>query len=348
MDKTIDTMPDARPRRRATLVFIVILLTAAAAAAAWWHFAPRHVDMAAQVGALQAQIENLERGIARLRGNADTFRARLEDGDKVDASVRQQRLALGQRVQLAEDAVANLADRRLAGHDALALDEAELLLTLGGERYGLFHDASAAIAAYRLADAALAEVDDAAFSTVRQSIAGEIAALGDLHATDPQTLVAHLSRLRAQVPELTQAGALPAPTAADTKQSTFMRLFGAFVQVRHDNDTAQAQALVRDAALARDLVQLDLRAAQAAALARDDAGYRAALGEARAQVTAAFDAQAPQTAAFLKDLDALPPAQLAPPAPPVLGTALKDLRNLRATHALAAAKSASKPEEAKK
>ena len=346
MDESAHNASEAPRPRRAPLVIVVVLLIAAAGAAAWWHFAPPRVDSAAQIATLQAQVGNLERNLARLRGNTDTFRARLDDGDKVDASVRQQLLALGQRVQLAEDAVANLADRRLAGHDALALDEAELLLTLGGERYSLFHDATAAIAAYRLADAALAEVDDAAFSTVRQSIAGEIAALSDLHAADPQVLVARLSSLRAQVPELTQAGALRAP--ADAKQSTFMRLFGAFVQVRHDNDTAQAQALVRDAALARDLVQLDLRAAQAAALARDDAGYHAALGEARAQIAAAFDAQAPRTAAFLNDLDALPSAPLAPPAPPVLGTALKDLRNLRATHALAAAKTAAKPEEAKK
>ena len=348
MDESANSASDAPRRRRTPLVILVVLLIAAAGAGAWWHFAPPRADTAAQVADLQAQVGNLERSVARLRGNTDTFRARLADGDKVDASVRQQLLALGQRVQLAEDAVANLADRRLAGHDALALDEAELLLTLGGERYVLFHDAAAAIAAYRLADAALAEVDDAAFSTVRQSIAGEIAALGDLHAADPQALVARLSRLRAQVPELAQAAASPVPAPAGAERSTFMRLFGAFVQVRHDEDTAQAQAVVRDAALARDLVQLDLRAAQAAALARDDAGYRAALGEARTQVTAAFDVQAAQATVFLKELDALSQTQLAPPAPPVLGTALKDLRNLRATHALAAAKTASKPEEAKK
>ena len=336
----------ASRRRRAPLIFVVTVLIAAAGAALWWRYAP-HPDTAAQIAALQTQVDELNRAVARVRGNTDTFRARLDDGDRVDASVRQQLLAFGQRVQLAEDAVANLADRRLSGHDALALDEAELLLTLGGERYTLFHDASTAIVAYRAADTALAEVDDAAFSTVRQSIAGEIAALDDLHAADTFALASRLSRLRAQVAGLPQAGRLPSvPVAAD--QSAFARLFGAFVQVRHDLETAQAQALVRDAALARDLVQLDLRAAQAAALARDDAGFRAALSEARAQIAAAFDAQAPQTAAFERELDALAAAQLAPPAPTVFGTALKDLRNLRATHALAAAKSADPHNEAKK
>ncbi len=348
MDETANIASETPSRRRAPLVILLVLLVAAAAAAAWWHFAPPRVDTAAQVGALQAQVENLERGIARMRGNADAFRARLDDGDKVDASVRQQLLALGQRVQLAEDAVANLADRRLAGHDALALDEAELLLTLGGERYSLFHDATTSIAAYRLADAALAEVDDAAFSTVRQSIAGEIVALNDLQAADPQALVVRLSHLRAQVPELARAGSLPPPAQAPANESWLARLLGTFVRVSHDTDTVQVQSAVRDISLARDLAVLDLRAAQAAALARDDVGFRVALTEARTQIAASFDTQAAQTAAVLKELDALTQAQLAPPAPGVLGTALRELRNLRATHALAAAKTAVKHDEAKK
>jgi uroporphyrin-3 C-methyltransferase len=323
MDESASHTSQPPRRRRAPLVVLVLLLIAAASAAAWWHFAPRRADMAAQVAALQEQVENLEHGVARTRANTDTFRARLDDGDKVDASVRQQLLSLGQRVQLAEDAVANLADRRLAGHDALALDEAELLLTLG-------------------------DVDDAAFSTVRQSIAGEIVALNDLHAADPQSLVSRLSRLRAQVPELARAGNLPPPAPAAAGASMFARLFGAFVRVSHDTGTARAQTEVRDISLARDLVTLDLRAAQAAALARNDAGFRTAVAEARTQTVVAFDAQAPQTAAVLQELDALAQVQLAPPAPAVLGTALRELRNLRATHALAAAKAAVKHDEAKK
>ncbi|MBS0557581.1 MAG: uroporphyrinogen-III C-methyltransferase [Proteobacteria bacterium] len=346
MDETTANPPDAAPRRRAPLVVVIVLLLAAAAAAWWWYRVP-HPDTAAQVAALQAQVDELNRALARVRGNADTFRARLDDGDKVDASVRQQLLALGQRVQLSEDAVANLADLRMSGHDALALDEAELLLTLGGERFTLFRDVPAAIAAYRAADTALAEVDDAAFSTVRQSIAGEIAALNDLHAADAFALATRLSNLRAQVAALPQAASL-SPAPGDKKESAFARLFGAFVQVRQDADTAQAQGMVRDAALARDLLQLDLRAAQAAALARDDAGFRDALAQAHAQVLATFAVQAPPTVAFVRELDALATAQLSPAPPAVLGAALKDLRNLRATHALAAAKAASRHNEVKK
>ena len=347
MDVSANIATDAAPHRRAPLVFLVLFILAAIIAVLWWRYAP-HVDRAAQIDALQAQVDKLNRGVAQLRGNTDTFRARLDDGDKVDASVRQQLLALGQRVQVAEDAVANLADRRLSGHDALALDEAELLLTLGGERYTLFHDAPATIAAYQSADAALAEVDDAAFSTVRQTIAGEIAALQGLHAADPHALGNRLAQIRAQLDELPRIGSAPAP--APEKGSTWLgRLFDSFVQVRRDVDAMRKPSAVRNAALARDLVVLDLQAAQVAALARDEAGFRAALAEARMQIAGAFDTQAPQTAAVLADLDAQLKAPLAPAPPAVLGAALKELRNLRATHALSAAKSpAPKTGEAKK
>ncbi|MBS0571074.1 MAG: uroporphyrinogen-III C-methyltransferase [Proteobacteria bacterium] len=346
MEHSADNTPDTATRRRAPWAILILVL--GAAALLWWRFAPPRPDLPAEVAALQGQVDELNRVLARVRGNTDTFRARLDDGDKVDASVRQQLLALGQRVQLAEDAVANLADRRMSGHDALALDEAELLLGLGAERYTLFHDVPAAIAAYRLADAALAEVDDAAFSTVRQSISGEIAALDDLHAADPIALVARLTRLRAQVPELTPAARLPAAATPDKNASVIASFLSRFVRVSDDADAAQAQTAIRDVALARDLVLLDLRAAQAAALARDTGAFRAALAEARLQVASVFDTQAPAAEAALRELGALSAASLAPPAPAALGAALKELRNLRATHALAAAKAAGVHTEVKK
>ena len=100
----------------------------------------------------------------------------------------------------------NLADKRLSGHDALVLDEAELLLTLGAERFALFHDVPATITAYRAADAALSQIDDAAFSTVRETIAAEITGLNDLHASDPASINSRLAALRAEISRLPAAG----------------------------------------------------------------------------------------------------------------------------------------------
>ena len=184
---------------------------------------------------------------------------------------------------------------------------------------------------------------------MRQSIAGEIVALNDLQAADPQVLVVRLSHLRAQVPELARAGSLPPPAQAPANESWLARLLGTFVRVSHDTDTVQVQSAVRDISLARDLAVLDLRAAQAAALARDDVGFRVALTEARTQIAASFESagRADRGSVERTRCAGTGPTRT-PPAPGVLGTALRELRNLRATHALAAAKTAVKHDEAKK
>jgi uncharacterized protein HemX len=121
-----------------------------------------------------------------------------------------------------------------------------------------------------------------------------------------------------------------------------------FVQVHHD-DSAAAPVLARDTTLARELILVDLHRAQAAALARDTAAYRDAMTEARAQLAAAFDAQVPEVGAVLARFDSLVSIELEPASPPVIGTALRELHTLRASHALhAAATDDARPEGVQK
>jgi uroporphyrin-3 C-methyltransferase len=330
--------PDAPARPRAgngPVLLIALLALILAGYVAWRQYAQSGHDNAVSADAqhLGTQVETLAHSLEQVRGSADTLRARIDDGAKVDKSVREELFSLSERTRLLEDAVANLADKRLSGHDALVLNETELLLSLGGERYTLFHDAAAAIAAYRLADTALSQVEDAAFSTVRQSIDAEIAELNSLQAADPAPLSIKLAQLRAQVPLLPALTRMPAPAPA-AEESRLWRVLGAFVQVHHGED-AQASLGLRDAGLARELAILDLRDAEAALLARDDARYHAALTSAHAQLLA-FDPSAAQVTAAQAELDALARSALAPPPPQILGAALRELRNLRATHALRA------------
>jgi uroporphyrin-3 C-methyltransferase len=362
-DETVDiapTLPDRaenlpaeRARRRSAGSALAMLLALAALTLAGYAAWRGRVLETERAGAadpqrLAAQVEALTHSIEQLRGNADSVRARLDDTAKVDKSEREELLGLGERARLLEDAVANLADKRLSGRDTLALDEAELLLNLGAERFALFHDAAAASSAYRLADNALAEVENAAFSTVRQSIAAEIEAFGTARGADISALLTKLTQARTGILELRFTQHVAAPADAQAGGSRLWRVLGALVQVRHDDD-AQGQLQRRDAGLARELAALDVHTAQAALLARDDAQFHAALASARAQL-AAFDRTDADVAGVLAALDALEHAQLAPPAPALLGTALKELRNLRATHALrgAAPRSAAKADEAQK
>jgi len=341
-------VPDEPTRRSggAPKGIVILIVLAAVAAGAWWWWTTHDTRGASTaqnaLSPTDSQIESLMHSVTQLRSATDAVRARLDDGDKVDKSVREQLLSLSERTRLLEDAIGNLANKRLSGHDSVALDEAELLLTLGGERFELFRDPAGAITAYRAADTALAEVEDATFSTVRQSINAEVSALSALQAADPTLLVNQLSQLRTHIAGLeakrTLADAAPAPS-----DSRLMRVLGALVQVHHDESGAAAP--VTDAYLARQLAILDLRDAQAAALTRDDAHFKAAVAASRAQVAAAFDTNSSDAAAVLSQFDALLKAPIAPAPPSILGASLKELRNLRASHALRASSGTAIPPE---
>ncbi|MEP6484691.1 MAG: uroporphyrinogen-III C-methyltransferase [Rudaea sp.] len=343
-------VPD-EPRKRSGNAWkwvLALLLLTAVAVFFWWasHRAPAGANAVDPSRQLDTQIESLMHSVTQIRGGTDTLRARLDDGDKVDKSMREQLLGLSERTRLLEDAIANLSSKRLSGHDVLALDEAELLLTLGGERFNLFRDPAGAIAAYRAADTALAEVEDAAFSTVRQSINAEIVSLNGLQAADPGMVVAQIDQLRSHLAQLPTTKRLT-ETADAKSDSRLMRVLGGFVQVHRDDD-AHKLAAVTDASLARELATLDLRDAQAAALARDASRYSTALAAVKSQIAAAFDPSSADVSSALAQVDTLASAQLAPTAPSILGASLKELRNLRASHALRASSGTAIPSEALK
>jgi uroporphyrin-III C-methyltransferase len=280
---------------------------------------------------LAARVETLGRTVDQARRDADSLRARLDDAAKVNESLREQLLALVERAKRFEDSLANLADKRLSGHDAMMLNEAESLLALGAARYTLFHDAQTASDAYHLADGALAAVDDAAFSTVRQSVSAEIEALTALKSADIAAVLGSLAALRGG------AAQLPAPahelSADESGSSRWAHLLSQFIRVR----TSDGSAVIvqrHDLALARQLYALDLRDAEAAALARDETRYRAALADAQILLKTDFDVAAALVAAAASTVAGLENMTLAPSPPANLGSALKELRNLRATHAL--------------
>lgn len=318
----------AAPRRMGTVGWLVALGVIAGVGYFVWR-TQTDSDAVAQSNAqaLRAQVDVLAHDVAAAKHDSDSLRTRLDDAAKVNESLRGQLLGLSERARLAEDAIANLAEKRLSSHDALLANEAELLLTLGSERFALFHDPASTLEAYRLADAALAQANDAAFSTVRQSINAEIEALGALHGADFDQAASVLGQLREHVATLVPVAA----NAVPVNSSRWVQIFGQFLRIERDND---GSTLARnDPALARALLDGSLRDAQDALLLRDPTRWRDALAHARAHLAADFDAKNDAVAAMQMQLDALAKLQLAPGAPPVLGAALKELRNLRATQA---------------
>jgi len=276
---------------------------------------------------LDGRMDDLARTADQRKRDVEAMRARLADADSVNKSVREELLALGERSRHLEDAVANLAEQRLTGRDALALNEAEFLLQLAEERLGLFHDAQAALAAYRLADSALASAEDPVFASVRQTISAEIQALEAAKPLETHATIDALEKIRGSLAALP---AKPDPSATAQPVSRFAALMQQFVRVSTDKDGLPGG---RDLELTRALAAIDLRAAEAALIARDPAAYTAALARTRASLVNGFDPASAQVKDNLSAIDRLSSAPLAP-ALPELGTALRELRNLRATRAL--------------
>jgi uroporphyrin-3 C-methyltransferase len=280
------------------------------------------------------RIEDVERTADQRKRDLDTVRARLADADTVNKGVREELLALGERSRHLEDAVANLAEQRLTGRDALALNEAEFLLQLAQERLELFHDAQAALAAYQLADSALAAAEDPVFAGVRQTISAEKQALEAARPLDTNATLGALERVRANLATL-PAKKSSVEAATPSRLETLLQQF---VRISSD-DTPER----RDIELTRTLAAIDLRAAEAALLARDPAAYTGAIARARTSIAAAFDSEAQPVKDDLAELEKLGSVTLAP-ALPELGSALRELRNLRATRALTQPRQSTPPQ----
>ncbi|HET6545440.1 MAG TPA: uroporphyrinogen-III C-methyltransferase [Rhodanobacteraceae bacterium] len=324
--------PPARSRRGGRLAAAVALLALVVSGYVLWRDLARERGDSAAVAVLRSslgeRLDQLAAAQTQIKRDIATQRARLTDADSVNGSMREELLSLAERSRHLEDAVANLAEQRLSGRDALALNEAEFLLQLGAERLALFHDAKSALSAYRLADSALAAAEDPVFASVRQTIAAEIQALVAARPLQIRPTLDALERVRSTLATLPIKPAAVAP--ATPESSRLLRLLQPFVRVRSDEAILPGR---RDVELARNLAAIDLRAAEAALLARDPKAFGTALARVRAELVATFDPADDALEHALTEIDRLAGTPFSPSLPE-LGSALKELRNLRATRAL--------------
>ncbi len=321
-----------RPRGAGLAVLVAVLALALGGVNLWRDYSAGQDQDGANAAlreALDQRIDALQHALDQRKRDVDSLRTRLADVSGVNRSVREELLALGERSRHLEDAVANLAEQRLSGRDALARNEAEFLLQQAQVRLQLFHDAESAMLAYRLADSALAAAEDPVFASVRDTIHAELAALEASKPQQVQAGLATLERVRTQLASLPPASVATGPDAA--APSRWREFIDQFVRIRHDDEAVRARG---SAPLDRALIALDLREAEAALLAREPAAYKAALARAQEGIEAGFDSAAAPTRAALDALARLAAAPLAPSIPE-LGSALKELRNLRVTRALA-------------
>lgn len=323
----MSTSPDetAAPRRRrnprfAGLVVLVLLLALLAALYAGWrrwreHEAADAIDARQQIDALSARLN-------AIRGEQRSNSRRLQQADSLNRVLRDELDGISQRAALLEDTVDRLADPDRHGAQALRLDEAEMLLVLGGQRLQIAGDLDGARRAYALASGVLDGIDDAAYLSLRQTLLQERTALDALGA-DPR--VKAIAQLDAFAQNVT------APATRDVRATQghapwWKRAFGNLLQVQPTDRAVAVQAADRAAALAG--LQLEVTLARAAAERRDVEAYRAALRRAEGWL----QRLAPDTAALaeqrakLQTLAALPLSL----SVPTLGSTLQQLRQLRA------------------
>lgn len=325
----------ARRRGGGFSVLLALIAIAIAGVAMWRVWTLEHAQDASQASEradIRQRIDTLSEGNAQTKRELTTLRTRLADADSVNRSLREELLGVTERSRNLEDAISHLAEQRLSGRDALALNEAEFLLQLAAERLSLFHDVEAAQRAYQLADSALAAAEDPLFASVRQTISAERQALAAAKFLPTRATLNALERLRAKLADL--PGVEVRARARDTApRSRFMQLLERFVRVRHDADVSNEFA-TRNLALSRSLVAIDLRGAEAALLARDTEAFRAALAQVHTGIERGFATDDATVRAALAEVERLAATPLAPTLPE-LGSALAELRNLRTTRALA-------------
>lgn len=341
-DGTSAESPARKPRKRvpALASMAILIAVAALAVAAWsgWHLrrfaqAEQAVRMqdATTITALQSQLaagseqaQAGERQMGKLASGLDDVRATAQGLDR--------------RIANLETAYATLSGQQQSAHDTVLLNDAEMLLRTGAQRYELFHDTTGALKAYSQAIEVLAQVQNPAFAPVRTSATTERDALASAAPPSRQTALDTLSNLRSKAGSLPLAsGTAPASAAsAEPKPGFWSRVghaFSSVVQVSRDNSSATP---LMNAPFVRQSLALDLAQAQEALLAFDSATYRSALQRADATLSAQFetsDAGVQEARAQIANLL----AQHGTGPAPKLGGALAQLQSLRASQPAASA-----------
>ena len=320
-------------------MLVAVVALAVAAWSTWRVHRFAHDELAARkqgaatIASLQSELaagnQQAQAGAQRL-GNLES---RLDD-------LRTATQGLDRRLANLETAYTTLSGQQQSGHDTLLLNDAEMLLRTGQQRYELFNDSAGALKAYSQAIEVLAQVQNPAYTPVRASAETEHDALAAA-APPRQAALDTLSGLRGKVASLplasvgSTAGA-PAQSQKPGFWSRVGRAFGGIVTVSRDNGTHP----LADTRFARQTLALDLAQAQESLLAFDDATYRAALQRAGAMLAAQFDTRDAGVQDARTQIANLLAQRGAGPAPK-LGGALAQLQSLRASQPATAPASAS-------
>jgi uroporphyrin-III C-methyltransferase len=300
----------------------------------WWEVAGQRAESSAMlaqirdlVAATQERLAAQEERLGKLNDDADEDRRKL---DGLDTELRQARQRL--EVLLREDA---------GPERSPSLAEIEFLLLLAGRELALADNPRVALAALREADQRVARLDDPGLAGVRAAINDEIAAVEAVADIDLEGIALRLASLARRVEGLPLRAALaPDPLRAapvEEEESGWSRLTGRMRAVASDlfrirrTDTPAKPLLAPDESffLYRN-VELDLKSARLAVLARDQKNFAAGLEAARLTLTGYFETEDDAVQSLLSAIEELEQHDIAP-AWPEISRSLALLRSVGAT-----------------
>jgi uroporphyrin-III C-methyltransferase len=328
-------VPTARPeatagRSMGVVLGIFALLIAFAAAGGvvftWWQVTEQREEVASQraeaaerlanvqelVASTEERLAAQEARVAKLNSDAEERRRKL---DGMDSELRQARARLEA-----------LAKQDAGPERAPSLAEIEFLLLLAGRELALAENPRVALAALREADERVARLDDPGLAEVRAAINDEIAAVEAVAGVDLEGTALRLASLARRVDGLPLRGSLaPDPrSAADADTTGWDRLLGrvraagtSLFRIRR-TDAPAAPLLAPDESffLYRN-VELDLKSARLAVLARDRDNYAASLGAAHRALNQYFETSDEAVRSLIAAIETLEGREIAPEWPEI-------------------------------
>ena len=317
-----DASPAASRRAPWRAIALLSLLVALGVAGwfAWQSWQSRQQQAQARAQEDARQIEALGQRMDTLRGDLRAQGRLLQDAAASNRELRDEVLGLGQRNALLEEAVARLDASSRQGHQALLLDEAELLLVLGSQRLHVAGDIDGARRAYALAAGTLDGLDEPALLNLRQTLAAERDALDALGAGPRAELLQRLGALGKALDGLPREAA---PSARQAPAPLWHRLLSPLLEIRPAGSTA----LMGDGERreGEDALQLELTLARAALERGDIDAFHTALNRSGLWIARLWP-DSPALQQVRAELESMQEAPLHPQSPQLDST----MRQLRA------------------
>jgi uroporphyrin-3 C-methyltransferase len=307
------------------LIVLIALLVGGWKLRDWWlaHQSSSALD---RVQSDDGSSSDIAAAITAMRREQHGLAQRLSDSSTNNKILRDEVLGLSERSALLEESVARASGPRAQGEQALQLDEADLLLTIGQQQLQLAGDLPNALHAYALADSTLAASADPNLLDLRQTLAQEITALRALPPDPRATLGGRLDALEAGIDALPTATI--APPQHDAHAPLLDRMLGSLGNVQRGDTRDLLSPAAREAGMTA--LRLEFAVARLALERRDERAFNASID----RIDGWLPRLLPPGASLQQrrqQLAALRNQQLRIELP-VLGTSLDALRRLRAAH----------------